>query len=115
MAEERIRIEADERCIIVHLQMSAVEPADCQELERQVRAELETRARDVVVDCSRIKFLPSLAVGVLVSLRKETSKDGHSFVLAGLTPHIKQVLVLSRLDRLFVVADSLESALAARA
>lgn len=112
MADERIKIDAKPRRIVVHMLMSAVEPTDCEQLDKLLRAELASAPRDVVVDCTHIKFLPSLAVGTLVSLRRETSKDGHSFILAGLTPHIRQVLVLSRLDRLFSMSETLEAALA---
>lgn len=112
MAEERIKLTADDRRIIVHMQTSAVEPEDCQTLDAQVRAELAKSSRDVVIDCSRIKFLPSLAVGAFISLRRDVSAGGHAFVLAGLSPHIRQVLVLSRLDRLFTICDTLEAAVA---
>jgi anti-anti-sigma factor len=115
MAEERIRIESDERRIVVHMQMNAVEAMDCEELEKLVRAELAQRPRDVVINCARIKFLPSLAMGSLVALRRETSANGHSFLLAALGAHIRQVLVLSRLDRLFVMVETLQEALPAPA
>ncbi|HPQ80584.1 MAG TPA: STAS domain-containing protein [bacterium] len=60
-----------------------------------------------VVDCTDLKFIDSMGLGVLISLlRRVRSRDGDVKV-AGLSEEVKTIFEITRLHRLFdVCADS---------
>jgi anti-sigma B factor antagonist len=72
----------------------------------QVITEGEKR---LVLDLGRIEFVDSSGLGALVALLKRLGNDG-TLALVGLRPPVQRLLALTRLDRVFRVADTVESA-----
>ena len=70
--------------------------------------ELESRNCPVVIDLARAKFLPSLALGLLVNLKRKLDERNSHMVITGLAPNIRRALSLSSLDRVFHLADSMD-------
>lgn len=66
----------------------------------------------LVVDMSGLSFIDSMGLGALVSgLKRARAHDG-DLRLAGPTDHVAKVLAITRLDLAFVVADTVDEALA---
>lgn len=66
---------------------------------------------NLVVNLAQARFLDSAAIGTLITLAKEADSMGGAVRLASVPPQIRQTLRLLRLDRLFLLDDSLEEAL----
>lgn len=66
----------------------------------------------VVLDFSRVKFLSSQAIGVILTLNKKLSsvKDG-SLALIGVGPQLLQLLKITRLDKILTIKPTLAEAL----
>jgi anti-sigma B factor antagonist len=65
----------------------------------------------VVLDLSRIRMLPSLTLGLLVQLSKKCKARQQKLKLAAMQPQVRQVFSITRLDRVFDLSPSVESAL----
>jgi len=65
----------------------------------------------VILDLSRIRMLPSLTLGLLVQLSKKCKSRQQKLKLAALHPQVRQVFSITRLDRVFDLSPSVESAL----
>ena len=66
----------------------------------------------LVVDLSGLTFIDSMGLGALVSgLKRARALDG-DLRLAGPTDHVAKVLSITRLDKAFLVGDTVEAALA---
>lgn len=113
MAGTAITTSSDDSRIMVRIDLASVDSVACDELADAVRSEFARRPRDVVIDCTRIKFLPSLAIGALIALRREVCEHSRELILAGLCDHIRKALLLSHLDKLFPMIDGGPSAAAA--
>lgn len=64
----------------------------------------------VIVDLSQVKFIDSSGLGALVSFVKAVGRNGN-IALVGLTPGVKEILRLTRLDRVFQIFSSEKEAL----
>ena len=64
----------------------------------------------VVLDLSAVAIVPSIALGLLVQTLNKCKERQQRLTLAGVQPQIRKVLALTRLDELFELADSVESA-----
>ncbi len=62
----------------------------------------------IVLDLSRVKFAPSVALGELVKMNKSFSFDGRRIVLVGVDGRVRQALRVTSLDRVLEIRDSLE-------
>jgi anti-sigma B factor antagonist len=67
----------------------------------------------VVVDASDVAFIDSVALGVLANAMKQQRARGGTIVLVATNPNIVRVFEITGLDRMLVIADSLDDALTA--
>ena len=64
----------------------------------------------VVLDMSRVQIIPSIGLGALVQLHNECKARQQKLKLAAVLPQVRQILGLTRLDRVFELSDSVEAA-----
>ena len=65
----------------------------------------------VVLDLSKLEFMPSLSLGTLVNLQRECKKRKQRFILTGLHGAVRSSFAITRLDKLFDICDSVDDAL----
>ena len=91
-AERLLRIERTDRDgatrleLVGDLDLSTVDPLQLR-LELAEREEPET----MVVDLSRVSFMDSMGLGILLSHRLRAKKEGRRFVLVEGPAHVQQV------------------------
>jgi anti-sigma B factor antagonist len=83
----------------------------------QLRAELhdlvKSKTPALVADFSGVQYIDSSGLATLVEYVRDSKPFGGKIALFGLQPKVKMVFELVRLNELFTIADSKESALAA--
>lgn len=88
---------------------------DDQALKTLVRmideATPESAVRSVIIDLSRVTILPSLALGLLVQISNTCKAREQKLTLVSVQPQIRKVFTITRLDRVFQIADSVEAAM----
>ena len=82
-----------------------------QELKQKVLEELEVGSRKFVIDFANTGYIDSSGLGVLVSLSKKIREQGGELRLAGLNEDLRTLFELTKLDTLFMIADSRDQAL----
>ena len=65
----------------------------------------------VVLDLSKLEFMPSLSLGTLVNLQRECRKRKQRFIITGLHGAVRSSFAITRLDKLFDICDSVDDAL----
>ena len=108
-----ISIENTDRAIIATPQMKLMDDDALKALTRLVD---EAAANNpaiplVVLDLSRVLILPSLALGALVQMDKKCRAREQKLKLAGVQPPVRKVFAITRLDRVFQFADSVDAAM----
>jgi len=101
-----------DRAVVVTLAGGA-STDNLQSLEFALARLLAHRVPLVVLDCSALTMLSSLAMGMLVGLRRDLGRWQGCVKLAGVAPPIEQTLHATRLTDLFEVHATVEQALAA--
>ena len=84
--------------------------ADCEPFRRHVERILSERPRACIVDLSRIEYLDSSGLGLLLRLYREFTNSGGRLVLIA-SPVVEGVLEITRLNELFNTATNLDTAL----
>jgi anti-sigma B factor antagonist len=67
---------------------------------------------NAVINLEGLSYMSSSGLSVLLSLLAKCRKKDGDMVLYHLNPKLKQLLVITRLDQIIPVADSLETAVA---
>lgn len=69
----------------------------------------ESGAKHIVLDMSRIEFMDSSGLGALIAVLKRLSPD-KKFEVSGLTPPVRRVFDLTRMDHVFRIYDTVGEA-----
>lgn len=78
---------------------------------RKALMELMLEKRAVAVDLSKVEYIDSSGIAGLVEAYQMARKNGTRFALAAISDPVRRVLQLARLDRVFTIADTVETAL----
>lgn len=115
MAEQEVvTIVSHPEIILGVVNQASLNDAATQELDACVTAAANaTLGLPVVLDLSKVKFIPSVALGALVNLRKGLSFQNRPLILVGVNRQVRGVLKATRLDHLIEVYDNLDRALEA--
>ena len=83
----------------------------------RVAASLEAMIRDkpprIVVDLSRVNYVDSSGLAVLVEAMQNVEEYGGKFALAGLQESVRSIFETARLDQVFLIYPHVDAALAA--
>jgi anti-sigma B factor antagonist len=81
-----------------------------EEFDRAIQAHLDQGRTRIILDCSRLGYLSSAAIGSLVKLQARLRKRGGEVKLAGLYGAAADVIRLVRLDKLLHIYGDIEFA-----
>ena len=95
------RADEEELKLVVggHLKYDTVAALQAVVLDEQARV----RPRRLVLDCAAISFVDSQALALLLALSKSCRRQGADFVLRNPREMLKKLILLSRLDSLFIL------------
>ena len=86
--------------------------ANAASFRHAIRDLVDEGYRYLVMDMSKVDFVDSSGLSVLVSASKAARPDGGEVVLAGLTPSVQALVELTRLHHLFEIFPDERAALA---
>ncbi len=76
------------------------------EAERRVRQALEEGKRRLLFDVSRLDYISSAGLRVILMALKTLSPAGGKVVLCGPTPHVREIFEVSRFSTLLPIAET---------
>lgn len=68
------------------------------------QAFLDRMSGTVTLDCSRLEYISSAGLGVLLKTQKRLMAGGGKLRLAGVSPHLQDILMYSGFDRIFEIS-----------
>jgi anti-sigma B factor antagonist len=57
----------------------------------------------ITIDCSKLEYISSAGLGVLLKTQKRLTAAAGSLKLAGLSPHLRDIFQYSGLDQIFEI------------
>ena len=71
---------------------------------------LKEQPRNLVVDLSKVSYIDSSGLAVLIEAMQNVEKYGGKFALAGLQQNVKPIFEIARLDQVFRIFPDVGSA-----
>jgi len=84
------------------------------EVAKSLRKMIENKPNRVVVDLTKVTYLDSSGLAVLIEGMQNVQKYGGKFGLAGVQEDVKHVFDIARLDQVFEIYPDVDTALAAK-
>ncbi len=82
-------------------------------IAESLRAITEKKPKQLVVDLSRVTYVDSSGLAVLIEGMQNVEQYGGKFALAGLHETVRSIFEIARLDQVFRIFPTVDSALAA--
>ncbi|WP_375174141.1 STAS domain-containing protein [Pseudooceanicola sp.] len=96
-------------CLVIHVREPRIDAAVAIRFKDRMR-ELTDQARGrVVLDLGEVEFIDSSGLGAIVSAMKQLP-EGAKLELADLMPNVDRVFRLTRMDTVFAIHGSVETA-----
>lgn len=80
-------------------------------LRKRLREATSTAKVGIVVDLSRVTFMDSVTLGILLGAMRRAKENGLRFALASPSEHDKKVMSMTRLDEAFEIHDDIGGAI----
>jgi anti-sigma B factor antagonist len=103
----------DDGCAVVTLTGPITLGSSLSVAESQVRSLINGGARKIVLDLSRVDYVDSAGLGMLVYIYGSLCSRGGSLRLCGVAPRIASLLEMTKMSTLLSVDQSLQDSLAA--
>jgi anti-anti-sigma factor len=103
-------VEQTPRHVLVRVQPDKIDESNLAGLRSETAA-AGAAAPDlpVILDLSRVGFLPSMSLGGLLQLAQLFKSRKQRFVLVGLQADVREMVVLTRLDRVFEILSDADA------
>jgi anti-sigma B factor antagonist len=104
---------------LTKLEMFLLARPRCAELDEQHTSDMQKKIQEaaeqapelpIVLDMSEVHLLPSLSICALVCLLQNARQKQQRFILIGLQSEVRQTFAICRLDKLFEIYDTVETA-----
>ena len=79
-----------------------------------LNAMIKKKPERIVIDLSRVTYIDSAGIAVLILAMQEVEAYGGNFFLSGLQETLRSIFETSRLERVFRIFPDVDAALAAR-
>lgn len=84
------------------------------EVRAALRQIVDEKPKRLVVDLSKVPYVDSSGLAVLIGAKQELEAGGGTFMLAAPQPAVRTILESARLDQYFKLVEDVEAAGAAR-
>jgi len=102
----------EEAAVVTLTDEKILEESDIQALENSLAPLIEqTPGIKMVLDFANVKFLSSAVLGLLIRTSKKIYESNGQLKLCNIEPKIYKVFTITRLDRIFDIFKTQESAL----
>ncbi|MEQ8351780.1 MAG: STAS domain-containing protein [Leptospiraceae bacterium] len=106
-----IRAEKKEDTIILHVLEPRVDMVVARKFREGLTQHIQDRPQKIVLNLADTEYFDSSALGALVAFMKDVRAYGGRLILCNLSRSLLALLKLSKLDMLFEISESLDSAL----
>lgn len=96
-------IESQARKLEVKMLVSRFDASVCEEFRDYIDELWTDDLEQITLDMSQVDFIDSSGVGALIGVRKRWGRG--RIILRGVTPHVRSVIELLRLQREFTLLD----------
>jgi anti-sigma B factor antagonist len=112
MASEYITTQIDKATVVEFRIPSLMDPVQLESIQQQLFQLVDEQDRRLMIlDFSRVEFLSSQAIGIVIGLNRRLAALPHSkLLLCGVNDKLTQLLRITRLDKVLTIKPSQKEA-----
>lgn len=101
-------LSKDEKAHYLHIEGDLIGDEVGPKLVEVVSDAIEEGAKTFVIDLSGVRYISSSGIGLLITMLTKMRNIGGEMYLTSPSEHVKKLLIITKLNNIFSVFDSLE-------
>ncbi len=102
----KYQAELKDKILFIRLQGDLIASADTRQMVEEADSTKSMNVLLCAIDLSNVRFMDSSGMGVLVSLLTKFRNRGGELVLIKPSDHIRKLLIVTKLNAIFTVAEN---------
>lgn len=100
-----------EKAVVISISGDIISLYDSKELIETVEKALQENNRNIVFDLDKVNYINSAGINVLITALTSVRNKGGELVLSSISDKVKSLLIITKLNSIFNVKDSVEESL----
>jgi len=98
--------------VVTIMEPRITEPADIREVGEGLMEMLERQEKpQIVLDFSKVTYLPSAMIGKLTAMHKQAKKYKGALKMCAIAPGVMQIFKITKLDKIFDIHPDMNTAM----
>ncbi|MBL7965244.1 MAG: STAS domain-containing protein [Flavobacteriales bacterium] len=97
---------------VFHLAGRLMDQQQADQLMGALDQELDRGQRSIVLDLGRLQYMNSTGINIMINVLTRTRKAGGDAILAGVSPSVRQLFLVTKLDTVFTIVPEVNDAVA---
>jgi len=102
------KLSKDEKAHYLHIEGDLIGDEVGPKLVEVVSDAIEEGAKTFVIDLSGVRYISSSGIGLLITMLTKMRNIGGEMYLTSPSEHVKKLLIITKLNNIFSVFDSLK-------
>ena len=102
--------EMDEPVVILHVEGNVLTGVHNEEILNQVSEKISAGNNRMVINLGKTKFINSNGLNLLLNVLTKCRKTGGEVILANVPEELSKLLIITKLNSIFIIRDSKEQA-----
>ncbi len=103
-------IEKSDDLTLLTMQGRLVDKVEAIELSVDIEEELEEGSNRFIVDLSKLEYMNSTGLNILINIMNKTRNEGGEAIIVGATPRVLSLFTVTKLDTVFSMRATREEA-----
>jgi anti-sigma B factor antagonist len=96
---------------IISLEGNLIEKNQATELIEEIESLIEKNASKFILNMASFKYMNSTGLNVMINILTKARKAGGEAVICSMPDKIKELMVITKLNSVFTIAETLEEAI----
>ena len=107
-----LAVESTNAGPVFKLQGRLMDQQQADKLMSSLEEGLSKGHKNVVLDMSKLQYMNSTGLNILINVLTRARNAGGDAIISGLSPSVRQLFVVTKLDSVFTITGGVEEALA---
>jgi anti-sigma B factor antagonist len=105
------RIQPEIGLMIIHLSGELIDKTQSTELSEKIDGLIAEKNIKLVFDLKDLKYINSSGLNVMINILSRVRKAGGEVVITNVAKRVNELLIITKLNTVFTVTDTLEGAI----
>ena len=109
--EFNYKVERKSGSVIFSLEGDLIDRGQALELIKEVEQLIEKKQNKFILDLADLKYVNSSGLNILINILTKSRKSGGDVAITALSPKVKELLIITKLNTVFNITNSVDEAL----